>query len=208
MKSSYFMFVAGLVVMAWGVTGIGDGMAGIVGFAVGFVLVAAGTVLHAKEALKDEPTGEKNKERDTPALIRMTGVSIALLSLIMPYYNQPVSGDMQGLSMSFMEMLAAAYAGMSVEISYLFVLLVSVVVIGAFVSIFHHFGGYIMLLASMTVVFVGMSGVGSIGAMQYQVEAGLVLMVLAALVVISSALSRPNTGFGEDSDWAMASLVS
>lgn len=201
MKSSYFMVVAGLVMMAWGIGDVGEGTQGVVAFAVGFVVVLSGIVLRTKKTFDEQPTVTDKTERDTPAIIRFTGVTVALLSLVLPYFSQPVSTQLRGLNMSFVEMLAAAQSGVDVEISYLFVLLVGVVIVGAFISIFHHFGGYIMLLASSSVVFVAFADIGSIQAMPYHVEGGLVLMVLAALIIISSALSTPDTGFSEGSDW-------
>ncbi|MFP4632261.1 MAG: hypothetical protein ACLFMT_02335 [Halobacteriales archaeon] len=206
MKSAYFMLGTGLVLMSTGIGGVFDQKVGLMSFVAGFVVMLSGVALWSRKATKAETVSQK-RERDSPALIRFTGVAIALLSLITPYYREPVTTEMQGLSVSFMELVAATYSTGSVEVSYLFVALVSVVLVGSFVSIFHHAGGYIMLLGSMTVLFVGMMTLGSLEGLVQHVEAGIVLMVLAALVVVSSRLSHPDTGFREGSDWVMSSVV-
>lgn len=202
MKSAYFLVVTGLVTMAWGVGDFGEGTVGVASFAVGFLLITSGLVMRAKKAFDEDPTTTVKNDRDTPALIRFTGVVVAMLSLAVPYMRNPVGVELQGLDQSFLQMLMAAATGGGVQVSSSFVLLVAVVFVGAFLSIFHHYGGYLMLLASSSVVFLTFTEVGAIEAVPQHLDAGMALMVLAALIVVSSAFSHPDTGFSEGSDWA------
>ncbi len=202
MKSAYFLVVIGLVTMAWGMGDVGQGTMGVVSFAVGFLLVTSGIVLRVKKVFDDDPTTTVKNDRDTPALIRFAGVVVAILSLAVPYMREPVGAELQGLDQSFLQMVMAAASGGGVQVSSSFVVLVAVVFVGAFLSILHHYGGYLMLLASSSVVFLTFTEVGSVEAIPQHLDAGLALMVLASLIVVSSAFSHPDTGFSEGSDWA------
>lgn len=202
MKSAYFLVVTGLVTMAWGMGDVGQGTTGVISFAVGFVLITAGLVMRAKKAFDEDPTTTVKNDRDTPALIRFTGVVVAMLSLGVPYMRDPVGVELQGLDQSFLQMLMTVAAGGGVEVSSSFVLMVAVVFVGAFVSILHHYGGYLMLLASSSVVFLTFVEVGTLDMVPQHLDAGLALMVLASLIVVSSSFSHPDTGFTEGSDWA------
>ncbi|MDY7083211.1 MAG: hypothetical protein SXQ77_12600, partial [Halobacteria archaeon] len=119
-----------------------------------------------------------------------------------PYINTPVFAGSSGANHSLIDMVQALMAGAQVEVSFILVLLMSIVVAGAFISLFHHVGGYIILLGGMSFMFMALKAIGSFQGLQSQAEIGLYVALFAAILIISSSLSRPETGIRSDSDWS------
>lgn len=200
LRAPFVMVLGGIFAMTVGLTSsIGARIELTLGV-MGFIMVLTGAILAVKQAFTHEPKNRK-AERDNPALIRIVGAVIALASLTMPYVRSPLVPSMEGASHSIVELATAVQSGTQVEVGFLMLLLMGVVVTGAFISLLHHAGGYIMLFGAMTIAFITMQALGSIEGFQQQLSLGIYLAVLAAIITISSALSRPDTGIDPESDW-------
>lgn len=200
LRAPFVMVLAGIFAMTVGVTSSIGPRIELTLAVMGFIMMVTGTILAVKSAFTHEPKTRKT-ERDNPALIRIVGAVIALASLTMPYVRTPLVPSMEGASHSLVGLLTAVQSGAHVQVGFLMLLLMGVVVTGAFISLLHHAGGYIMLFGSMTIAFIAMQTLGSIQGFQQQLELGIYLAVLAALIIISSAFSKPDTGIDPESDW-------
>jgi len=178
-------------------------------FVFGFVVLVSGLLLTLKQerGMKSKRTKE---ERDSPAMIRATGVIVGLGSLAAPYFEAPIATDTGQTAHSVMEIGLTFISGMEMEINFIafmMVVLATLLLVGAFISIFHHSGGYVMLLGGMTAVFMAMASIGSFEALWEEVGYGLYLMLFAAFVIISSALVDTSHVYDKGSDWAHTTLV-
>lgn len=200
LKAPFTLVLAGVFALTVGITSTIGTRIEFTLAVMGFIMMVTGTILAVKNAFTHEPK-TRRAERDTPAMIRVLGAVIALASLTMPYVKTPLLPSMEGASRSIVELLTAVQSGAHVEVGFLMLILMGVVVTGAFISLFHHAGGYVMLFGSMTIAFISLKAIGSLQGFQQGLQLGIYLAVLAALITISSAFSRPDTGIDPDSDW-------
>ena len=178
----------------------------MMGFVLGFVLTVSGLGIAVKETAGIETKSDKGV-RDRPALIRAFGVGVGLASLVTPYFQTPVTPEASETAESVVDVLAAAASGVEAHMSLIVLILVVVVLAGSFLAVFHHAGGYVMLLGGMTTVFVLMERSGSFEVVASEVGYGVYLMLFAAFIIISSSLSDTTDAFDTDTDWGPGLLV-
>jgi hypothetical protein len=207
-KSTLALPAVGVGLMIVGVSEVAGTKVGMMSFVLGFVVTVAGLALAVKEATSADPkTKKRDKASDRPALIRAVGVGVGLASLITPYFRTPVTPGATETAESVVDVLATAAAGVEAHISFIVLVLVVVVLAGSFLAVFHHAGGYVMLLGGMTTVFILMERSGSFDAVRAEVGYGVYLMLFAAFIIISSSLSDTTDAFDSDTDWGSGLLV-
>ena len=206
-KSTLVLILIGVVLTLVGITGAAGAQIGMMSFVLGFVLTVAGLALAVKDTTGVEPKKSKDKTTDRPALIRAAGVGVGLASLITPYFRTPVTPGATETAESVVDVLATAAAGVEAHISFVVLVLVVVLLAGSFLSVFHHAGGYVMLLGGMTTVFILLQRSGSFDAVTREVGYGIYLMLCAAFIIISSSLSDTTDAFDADTDWGSKLLV-
>ena len=204
-KSTLVLILIGVVLTLVGITGAAGAQIGMMSFVLGFVLTVVGLALAVKDTTGVEPKKSKDKTTDRPALIRAAGVGVGLASLITPYFRTPVTPGATETAESVVDVLATA--GVEAHISFVVLVLVVVVLAGSFLSVFHHAGGYVMLLGGMTTVFILLQRSGSFDAVTREVGYGIYLMLCAAFIIISSSLSDTTDAFDADTDWGSKLLV-
>ena len=204
-KSTLVLILIGVVLTLVGITGAAGAQIGMMSFVLGFVLTVAGLALAVKDTTGVEPKKSKDRTTDRPALIRSAGVGVGLASLITPYFRTPVTPGATETAESVVDVLAKA--GVEAHISFVVLVLVVVVLAGSFLSVFHHAGGYVMLLGGMTTVFILLQRSGSFDAVTREVGYGIYLMLCAAFIIISSSLSDTTDAFDADTDWGSKLLV-
>jgi hypothetical protein len=194
--------------MVVGISGVAGREISMMSFVLGFGLTVTGLALGVKEATSaDAKTGSKDRTTDKPALIRAVGVGVGLASLITPYFRTPITPGATETAESVVDVLATAAAGVEAHISFVVLILVVVVLAGSFLAVFHHAGGYVMLLGGMTTVFILVERSDSFGAVTTEVGYGVYLMLFAAFIIISSSLSDTTDAFDSDTDWGSGLLV-
>ncbi|MFP4175475.1 MAG: hypothetical protein ACLFSW_06850 [Halobacteriales archaeon] len=204
-KSTLVVSTIGVGLMVAGVA-LGSGtQASMIAFVAGFVLTVGGLALGVKDATGSESKNDGTTDR--PALIRAVGVGVGLASLVTPYFRSPVTPGAAETAESVVDVLATAAAGVEAHISFVVLILVVVVLAGSFLAVFHHAGGYVMLLGGMTTVFILMERAGSFDAVTQEVGYGIYLMLFAAFIIISSSLSDTTDVFDSDTDWGSKLLV-
>lgn len=206
-KSTLALPAAGVGLMVAGISDITGTEMGMMSFVLGFVLTVAGLALAVKDATSAEPKKKKDKTSDRPALIRAVGVGVGLASLVTPYFRSPITPGATETAESVVDVLATAAAGVEAHISFVVLVLVVVVLAGSFLAVFHHSGGYVMLLGGMTTVFILMERSGSFDAVTREVGYGIYLMLFAAFIIISSSLSDTTDAFNSDTDWSSKLMV-
>lgn len=206
-KTTLALPAAGIGAMVFGVVkGSGTDL-GVMAFVLGFVLTVFGLAIGVKQATGIQPKKKSDKTTDRPALIRAVGVGVGLASLITPYFRSPVTPGAAETAESVIDVIATAAAGVEAHISFVVLVLVVVVLAGSFLSVFHHVGGYVMLLGGMTTVFILMERTGSFDAVTREVGYGIYLMLFAAFIIISSSLSDTTDVFDSDTDWGSGLLI-
>jgi hypothetical protein len=207
-KTSIGLSVVGVGAMALGITGQINEELGMMAFILGFVLTVSGMAIGVRNATKVEPkTNNKKERKDSPAIIRAVGVGIGLASLATPYFRSPLTPEAAETAQSAVDVVLTAAEGVETSISFVLIILVVVALAGSFLSVFHHAGGYVMLLGSMTFVFISMHKLGSLELVTHELGYGLYLMLFAAFVIISSSLSDTTDVFDKGSDWSSKLLV-
>ena len=199
LRSPFVIVLLGILVMTAGVTTSLGPQIEVVTLVLGFVVAVSGLMLGVKETFEGPTT--QTESRDDPSMVRIIGVVIALLSLGTPYVRTPLAPGTGGET-SLVAFLSELQAGAPIEGGFILLVLMAIVIAGAFISLFHHVGGYVMLLGSMTFVFMTIRMLGSITQFQRGMHFGLYLSIFAAFVIISSSLIDPTTGLDADSDWA------
>lgn len=206
-KSTLALTGVGIVLMALGITGTLGTNIGMMAFVLGFVLTVSGFALSVKETTGVSPKKKDKDTRDNPALIRAAGVGVGLASLATPYFRSPVASDAAATAGSVIDVVTSAAAGVEANISFVVLVLVVVLLAGSFLAVFHHAGGYVMLLGSMTIVFIAMQRFGSLEVVTSELGYGLYLMLFAAFIIISSSFSDTTDAFDSGSDWSSNLLV-
>ncbi len=205
-KTSLALPAGGVALMALGIAEYPGPEIGMMAFVLGFVLTVSGMGIAVRDATKADPKTTEDGASDSPAMIRAVGVGVGLASLATPYFRSPVVGANEA-AQSVVDIVVSASAGVETSVSLVVLILVVVVFAGSFLSVFHHMGGYVMLLGGMTMVFILMQQTGNLEAVTRELGYGLYLMLLAAFIIISSALSDTSGSFDSDSDWSSKLLV-
>lgn len=155
-KTSVVVIVGGVALMTVGGVGPNLGEMQVMAIAGGFFVTLAGIVMMVNDAQKQESAAKT--PTDTPSRVRLVGVVVALASLALPYLQVPIPespGQMvERTPVSFAQVVYATVAGNGVEVEVALLLFSMVVIAGAFVAVFHHFGGYLILFGGMGLVFV------------------------------------------------------
>lgn len=202
LRSPFTFVLVGVVVMAVATTSSLGAQFEVLALVGGFMITVSGLLLGVKETFAAPVTTTQQQEaRDDPSVVRIVGVVIALISLGTPYARTPLAPTANGATL--VDFLTSLQAG-GLQGGFILLMLMAIVVAGAFISLFHHVGGYVMLLGSMTFVFMTLNMLGSIEQFQQELHLGLYLSIFAAFVIISSSLISPETGLDSDSDWAAA----
>lgn len=155
--------------------------AGVVATFLGMALILAD--VHSKDS-------EKNKgvKKDNPTRVRLVGVAVTLVSLALPYIRVPLEIGADRTGQSLISLVNALRTGGEVDFVLLF--LMSVVFIGAFISILHHIGGYLILFGT---AFYGYLGAELLGMNLSQVllsefQLGLYVAVGGSLIIVGSSI--------------------
>jgi hypothetical protein len=89
--------------------------------------------------------GTSGVKKDTPSRVRLAGVVITLSSLIMKYGMFPIGSNVDRTPHSAVTALNDVVSGAEINLALL--VLICMVVGGSFASIFHHIGGYLILIS-------------------------------------------------------------
>lgn len=208
-KYSLAAAMFGVALMTLGISGQVGSQIGMIAFVFGFVVLVSGLLLTLKQE-RGVKSNKTKEEKDSPAMIRATGVVVGLASLAAPYFEAPIATNPTETAHSVMEIAIAFVSGMELEINFMafmMIVLATLLLVGAFVSVFHHSGGYIMLLGGMTAIFMAMASMGSFEAVWEELGYGLYLMLFAAFVIISSSLVDTTHVYDKGSDWAYTTIV-
>ncbi|MDZ7687679.1 MAG: hypothetical protein U5J64_02975 [Halobacteriales archaeon] len=161
----------------------------MVGAAGGFILFAAGLGtlfdMRGLESVRDHP-----EESDTPARVRLLGAAVVLGSLLLPYAYTPLEAGAQRTGYSFVGLIRALYSGVQVADGFMILALMSVVVIGGFIALLHHFGGYLILLGTAGFGYFVMDtmGIEATQVIVSEFQIGVYVAIVGSLIIISSSL--------------------
>ena len=187
------MAIAGLVLAIYGIGQAGDSAWQIIGVLGGFILFAVGigTIFDIRGIeSRSRPTAS-----DTPAKVRLLGAAIALGSLFLPYVHLPLETGVTRVSYSFIDLVGALYAGTSVEGGFLLLLLMSIVIAGAFISLLHHIGGYLVLFGVAGYGYLIMESLGAeaMAVVVHEFQLGLYVGLVGGLIIAASSLLNYKT---------------
>lgn len=135
-------------------------------------------------------------ESDTAFWYRVVGVFVALISTGLPYTKIPLP-DAPGAAVaaersaeSFVDVAYTVTVAGSPEIELAFMFFGAVVVLGAFIGIFHHLGGYVILFGSIGFAFILIQllqvGFGTLLFVEFQ--PGVWVAVFGAILIVTSPL--------------------
>ena len=195
---------AGVVLVVVGArAGDGGSETQIFGVMGGFVAAVAGVVMLFGGTGDSLETGSGAvTETDTPARARLAGVLVTLGSLALPYVRLPLTPDgVERMSYSFVSVVNGLYQGSltlqalsgdDLAGGFILLLFASVVIAGAFASILHHLGGYVVLF--------GAAGYGYIVGLVTEATpteivvsefgVGLYVAVAGALIIVASSFMK------------------
>jgi hypothetical protein len=189
----------GLVVLGSQIGG-GDQMAVVV-VAGGFISSMAGVIVlftDAGSGSLESGTG-RTSETDTPARVRLLGVFVTLASLALPYIRLPLVLGEEREMYSFVEIIMGLNEG-SLTLQMLsggneldggltLLIFVSVVIAGAFASILHHLGGFVVLFgtAGYGYVITEVTSAEPIDVVVSEFQIGLYVALVGALIIVASS---------------------
>ncbi len=135
-------------------------------------------------------------ESDTAFWYRVVGVFVALVSTGLPYTRIPLP-ESPGASVaaersagSFVDVVYTVAVAGSPDVELAFIFFGAVVVLGAFVGIFHHLGGYVILFGSIGFAFILIQllqvGFGTLLFVEFQ--PGVWVAVFGALLIVTSPI--------------------
>lgn len=195
------LMAAGVVLVIVGARSGGtESQAQIVGVLGGFVAAVAGVIMLFGGTGESLETGSGAvSETDTPARVRLAGVLVTLASLALPYIRLPF-GSAEGverIGYSFVGIVNGLYQGsitlasLGEDLSGGFVLLIfaAVVIAGAFASILHHLGGYVVLFGAAGYGYVVSLTVDAqpVEIVVSEFQIGLYVAVAGALIIVGSS---------------------
>jgi hypothetical protein len=188
-----------------------DGTSQMVAVFGGFVLSITGVVslFGGRGDSLETGTGAVT-ETDTPARVRLLGVFVTLASLGLPYIQLPLGGGgerysfvgiLMGLNSDTIT-LQALSAGNDLAGGLTLLIFASVVIAGAFASILHHLGGYVVLFGAAGYGYV-VSEVTEAAPLQVilsEFRIGLYVAVVGALIIVASSFFSYQTA-EKDRSW-------
>jgi len=201
------LMAAGVVLVIVGARAGGtESQTQIVGVLGGFVAAVAGVIMVFGGTGESLETGSGAvTETDTPARVRLLGVGVTLASLALPYIRLPLvrTGGVERTGYSFVGLLNGLYQG-SITLASLgenlsggFVLLIfaAVVIAGAFASILHHLGGYVVLFGAAGYGYVVSLTVDAqpVEIVVSEFQIGLYIAVVGALLIVGSSFTSYET---------------
>lgn len=139
---------------------------------------------------------------DTAFWYRVVGVFVALISTGLPYTKIPLP-DSPGASVaaerspgSFVDVVYTVAVAGSPDVELAFIFFGAVVVLGAFIGIFHHLGGYVILFGSIGFAFILIQllqvGFGTLLFVEFQ--PGVWVAVFGALLIVTSPILEVRGG--------------
>lgn len=193
-KTSFLVIVAGIALMTVGGVGEGLGEMQVMAMAGGFFVTLAGIVMLVNQAQKQESATKT--PTDTPSRVRLVGVLIALASLGLPYLRVPIPSSpnqqIERNAVSFAEVVYQTATGSGVEVEVALLLFSMVVLAGAFVAVFHHFGGYLIMFGGMGLVFVLMELLqkNALDLVLSEFQPGVWVALAGGVLIISSSFLK------------------
>jgi len=198
-RLGFLLSAVGIVLMLFGglrmggeedVLGLGESASSVRIIVIGAGVVA--TFLGMALILADVHSGEseKNKgvKKDNPTRVRLVGVVVTLVSLALPYIKVPLEVGTDRTGQSLISLANALRTGGEVDFVLLF--LMSVVFVGAFISILHHIGGYLILFGTAFYGYLGseLLGISLSQVLVNEFELGLYVAVAGALIIVGSSI--------------------
>lgn len=185
--------VVGIAVMAAGVFDVVPKQAGVIALGFGFLMVVAGLVIGMRDKIAGDSGGTRGG-RDVGGRVRIGFALLALISLVMPYHRIPLlpNGAMAtGLDVPRALLAGNAPFGVLVGAAFL-----AILVAGVFLSIFHHVGGYVLVLdvLALTVLVGRVAEVGIATAVTDVFGPGVYVAGLAGLGVVASQFVAADEG--------------
>lgn len=166
----------------------------------GFIVSVAGVVsVFGGTGDRLESGSGSVTENDTPARVRLLGVAVTLASLALPYIRLPLKLGAERETYSFVRIvmelnqglltLEALSGGGELAGGLTLLIFVSVVIAGAFASILHHLGGYVVLFgaAGYGYVVVQVTGAEPAAVIATEFQMGLYVAVVGALIIVGSS---------------------
>jgi len=113
---------------------------------------------------------------------------VTLVSLALPYIKVPLEVGTDRTGQSLISLANALRTGGEVDFVLLF--LMSVVFVGAFISILHHIGGYLILFGTALYGYLGseLLGISLSQVLVNEFELGLYVAVAGALIIVGSSI--------------------
>lgn len=185
--------VVGIGVMAAGVTGVIPRQAGVIALGFGFLMVVAGLVVGMRERIAGTTSGTKGG-RDVGSRLRIGFAVLALASVLLPYYRIPlVPNGAMATGLDVPQALLAGNAPFGVIVGAAFL---AVLVAGVFLSVFHHVGGYVLVLdvIGLTVLVGRVAEIDAVVTVTDVFGVGLYVVGLAALGVLASQFVSSDEG--------------
>jgi hypothetical protein len=202
----FALIAAGVVFVVIGARSGGQGSGTrILGVMGGFVTAVTGVVMAFGGTGESLETGSGAvTETDTPARVRIIGVLVTLGSLALPYVRLPVKLGAERTSYSFVSVINGLYQGSltlqtlsgdDLAGGFTLLLFASVVIAGAFASILHHLGGYVVLFGAAGYGYIlGLVTDGTPTEIPFsEFQIGLYVAVAGALVIVASSFMKYET---------------
>ncbi|MFP4175087.1 MAG: hypothetical protein ACLFSW_04835 [Halobacteriales archaeon] len=194
------LMATGIVLVVIGSRSGGDSETQILGVMGGFVAAVAGVVMVFGDTGESLEAGSGAvTETDTPARVRLLGIVITLGSLALPYVRLPLALGTERETYSFLDIIMGLNAG-SLTLEALsgggelgggltLLIFVSVVIAGAFASILHHIGGYVVLFGAAGYGYVVSLTVDAqpVDVVVSEFQIGLYVAVIGALIIVGSS---------------------
>ncbi|MFP4633333.1 MAG: hypothetical protein ACOCT0_03825 [Halobacteriota archaeon] len=192
-KLSLALIVGGIALMAVGSGYEEVSTLQIMAVAGGFMLILGGILMLVKDAQSSK--SDAKTPTDVPSRVRLVGVVVALASLGLPYVRVPLPTEAGApvpsgrTPMSFLELVLATTSGGGVEVEVALLIFAGVVLFGAFVAVFHHLGGYVILFGGMGLTFILMELVSDdlVSLVTEEFEPGVWVAVFGGLIIIASS---------------------
>jgi len=181
--------VLGLAVMTFGITQDAGSELQVLAVGGGFMATTAGIVMLVTEGGGDLEAGGRPTEKDTPTRVRLVGVVVALASLALPYIRVPLDPGAERTAYSLVGLVEAIRAGTEVDGGLTLLIFMAVVIAGAFASVLHHVGGYVVLFgaAGYGYVVVELTGAEPVEVLLSEFQIGLYVALVGALVIVASS---------------------
>jgi len=188
-KLGIVLSAVGIALLVWGIRMDTESNMQIVALSGGFIAAVIGMGAIFVQGPGMEAKGEYQGASDTPTRIRIVGILVTLASLALPYIRVPLDAAPEGTSYSFIGLINALRLGTQVEGSFTLLIFMSVVVAGAFASLLHHVGGYIVIFGTVGYGYIirELTGGEPIQILLNEFQIGLYVAILGASIIIGSS---------------------